>query len=162
MESTVEGVARRIAGTGFKYSGNSDSGCAFFLPELSAALPGLRIVYVHRKAEDCIKSFNKVSGIKRAVLAKVFDGMLKRIAAFKTRGGVMDVNFSDLGSAHTARDIWAHVAPGETLHEAHWHKMARMRVEQHSELIRNAASVGAGNVITGFLNANPDQYVLAK
>ena len=161
FSKTVEDFVRSISSTGFNYSGNSDSGAVFILDQIVREVPDIRVVYVHRNTADCIKSFNKVSGIKRKVLESVFGEMLERISDFKKTHRVMTVEFSDLGSIHTARDIFAHVAPGVELIDAHWRKVSRMRIEQHPELIRNAASVAKDNVVTRALHERPDRHILA-
>jgi hypothetical protein len=94
--------------SGARVVGSSDPGAALIAEDLLKLLPEMRLVIVKRPADEVVKSFAKVVGLKPEDLA--LDEFLDRVqeALLQLESRALVVEFKDLGDRETIQKIWGH------------------------------------------------------
>lgn len=94
--------------SGARIVGNSDPGAALIAEDLLKLLPEMRLVIVKRPADEVVKSFAKVVGLKPEDLA--LDDFLGKVkeALLRLEPKALVVEFKDLGDKETIQKIWSH------------------------------------------------------
>lgn len=121
------------------FAGLSDSGLAIAAPDLPDILPG-PIVIIWRDPEEVIRSLSQYLGGSEEVHAGGVALMSTTLVQFASRYEHLGVDFNDLSSTDTMRQVWAYLLPDVPFHRRRIEQLQKMRIEPDRDQLLDGLS----------------------